>query len=154
MSHANVISQICSHFHFMETNPDLDFDREKAYGYHLDLPAGEFLRFEPKTVTLVQIGGSRIIQGGNGYAKGPVDPRNVQKILHQLQQSGYQHLPEEWTKPETFQPCSITREKYTSAYGPTTGDLIRLGSIDLWVKVEKDYTSYGDECTLGCGKTI
>ncbi|RKL27489.1 Urease [Fusarium proliferatum] len=148
---------IGSHFHFMETNPDLDFDREKAYGYHLDLPAGEFLRFEPnepKKVTLVQIGGSRIIQGGSGYAKGPIDPSNVQKILHQLQQSGYRHSPEKSTKSETFQPCSITREKYASAYGPTTGDLIRLGSTDLWVKVEKDYTSYGDECTLGCGKTI
>ncbi|RBA15646.1 urea amidohydrolase (urease) alpha subunit [Fusarium proliferatum] len=148
---------IGSHFHFMETNPDLDFDREKAYGYHLDLPAGEFLRFEPnepKKVTLVQIGGSRIIQGGSGYAKGPIDPSNVQKILHQLQQSGYRHSPEKSTKSESFQPCSITREKYASAYGPTTGDLIRLGSTDLWVKVEKDYTSYGDECTLGCGKTI
>ncbi|KAI1036175.1 hypothetical protein LB504_011413 [Fusarium proliferatum] len=148
---------IGSHFHFMETNPDLDFDREKAYGYHLDLPAGGFLRFEPnepKTVTLVQIGGSRIIQGGSGYAKGPVDLANVQKILKQLQQAGYRHSPEEPTKHETLQPCSISREKYASAYGPTTGDLIRLGSTDLWVKVEKDYTSYGDECTLGCGKTI
>ncbi|KAF5650937.1 urea amidohydrolase (urease) alpha subunit [Fusarium sp. NRRL 25303] len=148
---------IGSHFHFMETNPHLDFDREKAYGYHLDLPAGEFLRFEPnepKKVTLVQIGGSRIIQGGSGYAKGPVDPSNVQKILRQLQQAGYRHSPEESKKPEAFQLCSISREKYASAYGPTTGDLIRLGSTDLWIKVEKDYTSYGDECTLGCGKTI
>ncbi|KAL5590947.1 hypothetical protein FOBRF1_014504 [Fusarium oxysporum] len=148
---------IGSHFHFMETNPDLDFDRGKAYGYHLDLPAGEFLRFEPnepKTVTLVQIGGSRIIQGGSGYAKGPVDPTNVQKILQQLQQAGYRHSLEGSTGQQTVKPCSISREKYASAYGPTTGDYIRLGSTDLWVKVEKDYTSYGDECTLGCGKTI
>ncbi|KAI7763483.1 hypothetical protein LZL87_010548 [Fusarium oxysporum] len=148
---------IGSHFHFMETNPDLDFDREKAYGYHLDLPAGEFLRFEPnepKAVTLVQIGGSRIIQGGSGYAKGPVDLSKLQKILQQLQEAGYRHSPEESTKNETVQPCSISREKYASAYGPTTGDRIRLGSTDLWVKVERDYTFYGDECTLGCGKTI
>ncbi|EMT69639.1 Urease [Fusarium odoratissimum] len=153
----NVGYQIGSHFHFMETNPDLDFDRGKAYGYHLDLPAGEFLRFEPnepKTVTLVQVGGSRIIQGGSGYAKGPVDPTNVQKILQQLQQAGYRHSLEGSTGQQTVKPCSISREKYASAYGPTTGDLIRLGSTDLWVKVEKDYTSYGDECTLGCGKTI
>ncbi|ENH69263.1 Urease [Fusarium oxysporum f. sp. cubense race 1] len=148
---------IGSHFHFMETNPDLDFDRGKSYGYHLDLPAGEFLRFEPnepKTVTLVQIGGSRIIQGGSGYVKGPVDPTNVQKILQQLQQAGYRHSLEGSTGQQTVKPCSISREKYASAYGPTTGDCIRLGSTDLWVKVEKDYTSYGDECTLGCGKTI
>ncbi|RKK10318.1 Urease [Fusarium oxysporum f. sp. cepae] len=148
---------IGSHFHFMETNPDLDFDRGKAYGYHLDLPAGEFLRFEPnepKTVTLVQVGGSKIIQGGSGYTKGPVDPTNVQKILQQLQQAGYRHSLEGSTGQQTVKPCSISREKYASAYGPTTGDCIRLGSTDLWVKVEKDCTSYGDECTLGCGKTI
>ncbi|EXK82028.1 urea amidohydrolase (urease) alpha subunit [Fusarium oxysporum f. sp. raphani 54005] len=148
---------IGSHFHFMETNPNLDFDRGKAYGYHLDLPAGEFLRFEPnepKTVTLVQVGGSRIIQGGSGYTKGPVDPTNVQKILQQLQQAGYRHSLEGSTGQQTVKPCSISRKKYASAYGPTTGDCIRLGSTDLWVKVEKDCTSYGDECTLGCGKTI
>ncbi|KAM5364173.1 hypothetical protein ACJA88_013127 [Fusarium oxysporum] len=148
---------IGSHFHFMETNPDLDFDRGKAYGYHLDLPAGEFLRFEPnepKTVTLVQVGGSKIIQGGSGYTKGPVDPTNVQKILQQLQQAGYRHSLEGSTGQQTVKPCSISREKYASAYGPTTGDCIRLGSTDFWVKVEKDCTSYGDECTLGCGKTI
>ncbi|KAF5543208.1 urea amidohydrolase (urease) alpha subunit [Fusarium phyllophilum] len=112
---------IYSHFHFMETNPDLDFDRQKAYGYHLDLPAGE------------------ITQGGSGYAKGP---------------TGYRHSLQESSKCKAVQPCSISREKYASAYGPTTGDLIRLGSTDLWVRIEKDYTSYGDECTLGCGKTV
>ncbi|KAI8648169.1 Urease [Fusarium keratoplasticum] len=146
-----------SHFHFMETNPDLDFDRQKAYGYRLDVPAGEFLRFEPnepKVVTLVQIGGSKIIQGGSSYAKGPVTPTNAQKILQKLQQAGYRHSLEEPKEQEVIKPCSIDRAKYASAYGPTTGDLVRLGSTDLWVKIEKDYTVYGDECTLGCGKTI
>ncbi|KAF5228104.1 hypothetical protein FAUST_11324 [Fusarium austroamericanum] len=146
-----------SHFHFMDTNPDLNFDREKAYGYHLDLPAGEFLRFEPnepKSVTLVQIGGSKVIQGGSGLAKGPVNRHNAQNILQQLQQAGYRHSPEATEEKDFIQPCSISRGAYASAYGPTAGDLIRLGSTDLWAKVEKDYTSYGDECTLGCGKTI
>ncbi|ESU17370.1 urease [Fusarium graminearum PH-1] len=146
-----------SHFHFMDTNPDLNFDREKAYGYHLDLPAGEFLRFEPnepKSVTLVQIGGSKVIQGGSGLAKGPVNRHNAQNILQQLQQAGYQHSLEASEEQSLIRPCSISRKAYASAYGPTTGDLIRLGSTDLWAKVEKDYTFYGDECTLGCGKTI
>ncbi|CAF3618896.1 unnamed protein product [Fusarium graminearum] len=146
-----------SHFHFMDTNPDLNFDREKAYGYHLDLPAGEFLRFEPnepKSVTLVQIGGLKVIQGGSGLAKGPVNRHNAQNILQQLQQAGYQHSVEASEEQSLIRPCSIGREAYASAYGPTTGDLIRLGSTDLWAKVEKDYTFYGDECTLGCGKTI
>ncbi|UZP36642.1 hypothetical protein NXS19_004458 [Fusarium pseudograminearum] len=146
-----------SHFHFMDTNPDLNFDRAKAYGYHLDLPAGEFLRFEPnepKSVTLVQIGGSKVIQGGSGHAKGPVNRHNAQNILQQLQQAGYQHSFEASEAHNVIRPCKISREAYTFAYGPTTGDLIRLGATDLWAKVEKDYTFYGDECTLGCGKTI
>lgn len=150
-------SQIGSHFHFMETNPDLEFDREKAYGYHLDLPAGEFLCFEPgepKTVTLLKIGGSKTIQGGSGLAKGPVDPSRSAKILQDLQQAGYRHVPENTPEVESIQPCSIDRATYAATYGPTTGDLIRLGSTDLWVKIEKDFTVYGDECTVGCGKTL
>ncbi|KAI1070645.1 hypothetical protein LB507_006639 [Fusarium sp. FIESC RH6] len=146
-----------SHFHFMETNPDLKFDRARAYGFHLDLPAGEFLRFEPnepKTVTLVQIGGSKTIQGGSGFCKGPVDPKNVDKILQSLKEAGYRHCSEDSNAHEPIEHCMIDRTKYASAYGPTTGDLLRLGSTDLWIKIERDHTVYGDECTLGCGKTI
>lgn len=148
---------IGSHFHFMETNPDLEFDREKAYGYHLDIPAGEFLCFEPghsQPVTLVQIGGSKVIQGGSGHAKGPFDPSRSAEILQQLQEAGYRHLPEETTEKNEAEPCSVDRAQYASSYGPTTGDLVRLASTDLWIKIEKDYTVYGDECTVGCGKTL
>lgn len=48
----------------------------------------------------------------------------------------------------------MTRETYCSMFGPTTGDMVRLGSTDLWIKVEKDMTSYGDECKFGGGKTL
>ncbi len=39
--------QVGSHFHFFEANKALEFDREKAYGKHLDIPAGAAVRFEP-----------------------------------------------------------------------------------------------------------
>lgn len=39
-------------------------------------------------------------------------------------------------------------------FGPTVGDIIRLGATDLWIKVEKDYLVHGDECTFGGGKTL
>ena len=39
-------------------------------------------------------------------------------------------------------------------YGPTVGDIVRLSSTDLWVKVEQDFTAHGDECTFGGGKTL
>jgi len=68
--------QVGSHYHFIETNRALVFDRRASYGMRLDIPAGTAVRFEPgetKTVTLVSIAGARIIRGGNGWASGPVD---------------------------------------------------------------------------------
>ena len=67
--------QVGSHYHFIETNSQLKFDRAKAYGKRLDIPAGAAVRFEPgetKTVTLVEIAGNRVIRGGNNLADGPV----------------------------------------------------------------------------------
>jgi len=67
--------QVGSHYHFIETNRALEFDRSAAYGMRLDIPAGTAVRFEPgesKTVGLVAIAGARTIQGGNALASGPV----------------------------------------------------------------------------------
>ena len=53
--------QVGSHFHFFEVNKCLSFDREKAYGYHLDIPSGTSVRFEPgeeKEVQLTEMGGT------------------------------------------------------------------------------------------------
>lgn len=60
--------QVGSHFHFFEVNRCLKFEREKAYGYHLDIPSGTSVRFEPgeeKEVQLTAIGGTRKIFGLN-----------------------------------------------------------------------------------------
>jgi urease subunit beta len=58
--------QVGSHYHFFETNPALRFERERARGFRLDIPAGTAVRFEPgqsRTVTLVEIAGGRTIYG-------------------------------------------------------------------------------------------
>jgi urease beta subunit len=58
--------QVGSHYHFFETNPALGFDRDKARGYRLNIPAGTAVRFEPgqtRDVSLVPISGSRTIYG-------------------------------------------------------------------------------------------
>ena len=58
--------QVGSHYHFFETNPALEFDRERARGFRLDIPAGTALRFEPgqtRTVELVALGGRRAVYG-------------------------------------------------------------------------------------------
>jgi urease subunit alpha len=49
---------------------------------------------------------------------------------------------------------TISRKAYTDMFGPTTGDKVRLGDTELWIKVEKDFTTYGDEVKFGGGKVI
>jgi urease subunit beta len=58
--------QVGSHYHFFETNPALTFDREKARGLRLDIPAGTAVRFEPgqtRDVTLIPFVGKRKVYG-------------------------------------------------------------------------------------------
>mmetsp|Transcript_7441 Transcript_7441/g.11326 ORF Transcript_7441/g.11326 Transcript_7441/m.11326 type:complete len:897 (+) Transcript_7441:97-2787(+) len=60
--------QVGSHYHFVETNPFLEFDRKVAFGRRLNICSGTAVRFEPsetKTVNLVPIGGAKMISGGN-----------------------------------------------------------------------------------------
>ena len=49
---------------------------------------------------------------------------------------------------------SMERKQYAQVYGPTTGDRVRLGDTSLLAEVEKDFTSYGDECVFGGGKVL
>lgn len=68
--------QVGSHYHFHETNPGLDFDREKARGMRLDIPAGTAVRFEPgqsRDVTLVPLAGKREVYGFNQKIMGGLD---------------------------------------------------------------------------------
>jgi urease beta subunit len=66
--------QVGSHFHFFEVNRALRFERGKAFGMRLDIPAGTAVRFEPgdaKTVTLVELAGTREVHGLNALTDGP-----------------------------------------------------------------------------------
>ncbi|CAN9112872.1 unnamed protein product [Alternaria alternata] len=150
--------QVGSHYHFIETNPQLQFDRVRAHGYRLDIPAGTSVRFEPgdtKTVTLVQIGGNQIIKGGNMIASGFIEDVSVANgIVERLKSGGFLHEPEPHGDAAHIDICTMERQAYISMFGPTTGDLVRLGATDLWIKVEKDMTQYGDECAFGGGKTL
>jgi urease len=151
-------SQIGSHYHFIEVNPMLDFDRLKAYGFHLDIAAGTSARFEPgetKTVNLVATGGLRTIRGGSSIASGAVDLSMADAILRKMKDAGFLHTPEGPTSTsEKIESFTMSREDYASMYGPTIGDTVRLSTTDLWVKVERDFTVHGDECTFGGGKTL
>jgi urease subunit gamma/beta len=65
--------QVGSHYHFFEVNRALDFERERAFGMHLDIPAGTAVRFEPgedREVALVAFAGEREFRGLNGLVDG------------------------------------------------------------------------------------
>jgi urease subunit beta len=65
--------QVGSHYHFFETNEALTFDRQKAYGFRLNIPAGTAVRFEPgqqRAVELVELAGERTVYGFLGKVMG------------------------------------------------------------------------------------
>jgi urease beta subunit len=65
--------QVGSHYHFFETNAALKFDRAKARGFRLDIPAGTAVRFEPgqtRSVRLIAYAGARIVHGFNNKIAG------------------------------------------------------------------------------------
>ena len=68
--------QVGSHYHFAEANPALQFDRARARGQRLDIPAGTSVRFEPgieRDVELVPLVGARVAMGLRGEVAGPLD---------------------------------------------------------------------------------
>jgi len=86
--------QVGSHYHFIETNASLRFDRAKAYGKRLDIPAGTAVRFEPgetKTVKLVEIAGKKVIRGGNNLANGKVSAPGKKAALKRAKQKAFQN---------------------------------------------------------------
>ena len=68
--------QVGSHYHFFETNPKLSFDRARARGMRLDIPAGTAVRFEPgqtREVRLIPLAGSRTVYGFRQEVMGALD---------------------------------------------------------------------------------
>ena len=83
--------QVGSHTHFFEANKALEFPRESAYGYHLGIPAGTSVRFEPgetREVQLTEFGGKKIVYGFSGLVNGPLD-ENKDKAMTQAREKGF-----------------------------------------------------------------
>jgi urease subunit gamma/beta len=84
--------QVGSHYPFAETNRALEFDRSKAYGMRLDIPAGTAVRFEPgesKTVQLVAYAGARVVRGGNALGDGAVSEAGRARFLAAVKDGGF-----------------------------------------------------------------
>jgi urease subunit gamma/beta len=87
--------QVGSHYHFIETNASLKFDRAASYGMRLDIPAGTAVRFEPgetRTVNLVEIAGNKVIRGGNNLGDGAVSDANRAAAMQRVKTAGFADL--------------------------------------------------------------
>jgi urease beta subunit len=87
--------QVGSHTHFFEVNRFLVFDRSRAYGCRLDIPAGTALRFEPgegREVDLVALRGRRHVQGMSGLVAGSLDEQR-ETALERAQARGFMPRP-------------------------------------------------------------
>jgi urease subunit gamma/beta len=85
---------ISSHFPFFEVNRRLVFDRARAWGMHLDIPAGDSVRWRPgetRTVRLVAYGGRRAVRGFNRLTDGPATPERLAEGLARARAAGYGH---------------------------------------------------------------
>lgn len=83
VNHGDRPVQVGSHFHFYEINHLLSFERKKAFGMRLNIPAGTAVRFEPgdrKEVELIQFSGERKVYGLNNLTNAALDRRDRNEL--------------------------------------------------------------------------
>ncbi len=83
--------QVSSHYHLFEVNSKLKFDREKAFGFRLAIPAGTAIRFEPgqtKLVKIRKIGGNKRVTGLNRLTEGSLD-HNKEEAMKRAKEKGF-----------------------------------------------------------------
>ena len=83
--------QVGSHTHFFEVNKALDFPREQAYGFHLNIPAGTSIRFEPgdsKEVEITEYGGKKVVFGFSGLVNGDLASKK-QEAIKKAKEKGF-----------------------------------------------------------------
>jgi urease subunit gamma/beta len=88
---------VSSHYPFFEVNRRLVFDRARAWGMHLDIPAGDAERFaagERRRVRLVAFGGRRVVRGFNLLTDGAASPERLAEGLERARRAGYGDRPE------------------------------------------------------------
>jgi urease subunit alpha len=133
--------QVGSHFHFFEANKALRFDRGRAFGMRLDIPAGTAVRFEPgdeKIVALVELGGARAVYGLNALTDGPTGEDPTSRAAGASSRERVVSLR--------------IRGDSTPTSTALVGDRVRLADTDLLVEVERDPT-YGDEVKFGVARS-
>ncbi|KNC79560.1 urease subunit alpha [Sphaeroforma arctica JP610] len=132
--------------------------RQSSGALTITAPPARFEAGDTRRVTLLDIGGERVVQGGNRLGEGPVTPQQKDIYMANVAEKGFHHEQEQTPvyglSSDAEFAFKMTRSTYASMFGPTTGDCVRLGDTDLYIEVEKDLTQYGDECKFGGGKVL
>ena len=87
--------QVGSHFHFFEVNKALSFDRRRAFGKRLNIPAGTAVRFEPgddKKIKLVRLGGAAKVLGLNALTTGATDASAIETAVERADARGFANV--------------------------------------------------------------
>ena len=145
--------QVGSHTHFSEANKALEFDREKSLGFHLNVPSGTSVRFEPgesKHVEIVEFGGTKTIFGFSGLVSGDLESKREEAVKN-INENNFKNISENIEGESNS--LEIPRNRYVELFGPTMGDKVRLADTDLVIEIEKDLIKYGDELVFGGGKS-
>ena len=145
--------QVGSHTHFSEANKALEFDREKSLGFHLNVPSGTSVRFEPgesKHVEVVEFGGTKTIFGFSGLVSGDLESKKEEAIKN-INENNFKNISENIESESNS--LEISRNRYVELFGPTVGDKVRLADTELVIEIEKDLIKYGDELVFGGGKS-
>ena len=88
---------VSSHYPFFEVNRRLVFDRARVWGMHLDIPAGDAVRWRPgeaQRVRLVAFGGRGVVVGFNRLSEGAAAPERVGEAIGRVRIAGYGHREE------------------------------------------------------------
>ena len=153
--------QVGSHYHLIEANRYLLFDRRRAFQKRLNIPSGSAVRFEPgetKTVCVVDIDGARAVLGGNGLCRGS---RPVEEVMRAVVELGFGHREQPATLDmaglQDKLTARIPRLHYAEMFGPSTDDRVRLGETGLVVRIERNLCApdgiYGNELKFGGGQS-
>lgn len=163
--------KVGSHFNFIDANKMLVFDRAATFGMRLNIPSGDFVQFDAnstKTVPLIKISGLKIVKGGNNIVDGEVNDENLKKTIKKISKRAFGNKQQKTIEQSDIDVVNkefglnmptrwyvdLPREVYIKKYGPTVGDRVCLGDLNLIAEIERDFTSYGDELTYGIGKTL
>ena len=86
--------QVGSHAHFFEINKALEFSRKKSYGFHLNIPAGTSIRFEPgdsKKIELTEFSGKKTVYGFSGLVNGSLSEKQ-NEAFSKAKEQGFQGM--------------------------------------------------------------